>query len=221
MPITLDHRARQRGQGTGRDGRACARISRTATSRCWSCRRAPTSSTTCASSPVRGSAMGARVERFDGPDRRGWCAAPGCASLCSARSLASGVIARRSAPGGRRRPGCVRALGELFAELQVRRVTPARLQRALDRGLPRTGSARSRVGAGRRSTSDYQPAARGVSAGSTPSSARCARSTPARAPSLWGRTPVLFYGFDDLTRLQLDTIETLGRVLDARGDRLA
>ncbi len=39
-------------------------------------------------------------------------------------------------------------------------------------------------------------------------------------PSLWsppgGRaTPVLFYGFDDLTPLQLDTIETLGRLVEA------
>ena len=36
-----------------------------------------------------------------------------------------------------------------------------------------------------------------------------------RRPALWRRTPVLFYGFDDLTRLQLDVIETLGRVIDA------
>ena len=34
-------------------------------------------------------------------------------------------------------------------------------------------------------------------------------------PALWGATPVLLYGFDDLTTLQLDTIETLGRVIDA------
>ena len=34
-------------------------------------------------------------------------------------------------------------------------------------------------------------------------------------PALWGRTPVLFYGFDDLTTLQLDAVETLGVVIDA------
>jgi len=34
-------------------------------------------------------------------------------------------------------------------------------------------------------------------------------------PALWGGTPVLFYGFDDLTVLQLDAIETLGRVVAA------
>ena len=37
-----------------------------------------------------------------------------------------------------------------------------------------------------------------------------------RTPARWGATPVLFYGFDDLTRLQLDAIETLGRVVGAR-----
>src|SRR5207253_1077566 len=36
-----------------------------------------------------------------------------------------------------------------------------------------------------------------------------------KRPSLWGATPVLMYGFDDLTPLQLDTIETLGAVVDA------
>src|SRR5208282_2629052 len=35
-------------------------------------------------------------------------------------------------------------------------------------------------------------------------------------PALWGLTPVLIYGFDDLTRLQLDAIETLGRVVGAQ-----
>ena len=34
-------------------------------------------------------------------------------------------------------------------------------------------------------------------------------------PALWRDSPVLFYGFDDLTPLQLDAIETLGRLVDA------
>jgi PD-(D/E)XK nuclease superfamily len=37
-----------------------------------------------------------------------------------------------------------------------------------------------------------------------------------RSPWLWGADAVLFYGFDDLTRLQLDTIETLSRIADVR-----
>jgi RecB family exonuclease len=37
-----------------------------------------------------------------------------------------------------------------------------------------------------------------------------------RKPALWGSKPVLLYGFDDLTELQLDAIETLGGVVGAR-----
>ncbi len=37
-----------------------------------------------------------------------------------------------------------------------------------------------------------------------------------RMPALWGERPVLFYGFDDLTRTQVDAIETLGVVVGAR-----
>ena len=37
-----------------------------------------------------------------------------------------------------------------------------------------------------------------------------------RKPALWASTPVLLYGFDDLTELQLDAIETLGVVVGAR-----
>ncbi len=36
-----------------------------------------------------------------------------------------------------------------------------------------------------------------------------------REPARWGATPVLLYGFDDLTELQLDAIDTLGGVVGA------
>jgi PD-(D/E)XK nuclease superfamily len=47
---------------------------------------------------------------------------------------------------------------------------------------------------------------------------RVARALDAlrRAPSLWGATPVLLYGFDDFTSLQLDAIVTLGTVVATR-----
>jgi ATP-dependent helicase/DNAse subunit B len=35
------------------------------------------------------------------------------------------------------------------------------------------------------------------------------------SPDAWGSTPVFFYGFDDLTRLERDAIETLSRVAGA------
>src|SRR6202035_4268274 len=37
-----------------------------------------------------------------------------------------------------------------------------------------------------------------------------------RKPALWESTPVALYGFDDFTELQLDAIETLGGVVEAR-----
>ena len=37
-----------------------------------------------------------------------------------------------------------------------------------------------------------------------------------RRPAAWGATPVFVYGFDDLTELQFDAIETLGVVVDAQ-----
>src|SRR5947209_11932820 len=35
-----------------------------------------------------------------------------------------------------------------------------------------------------------------------------------RAPARWGQTAVLFYGFDDLTELERDSVETLSRIAD-------
>ena len=45
--------------------------------------------------------------------------------------------------------------------------------------------------------------------------ARAALDAVRKTPSLWGRTPVFMYGFDDLTALQIDAIETLGVIVDA------
>ena len=42
-----------------------------------------------------------------------------------------------------------------------------------------------------------------------------------RKPASWGAVPVLLYGFDDFTELQIDTILTLGGVVGAAGDGLA
>ena len=57
----------------------------------------------------------------------------------------------------------------------------------------------------------------GGSGAPTPSS-RAAQALDALRlePGLWGATPVLMYGFDDFGALQLDVIETLGSVVDAR-----
>ena len=109
----------------------------------------------------------------------------------------------------------MRALADLLSELRTRRVSPARLESALASWLAADGPGAARPELGRLFAS-YDSELRRVRSPRTPSGVRCARSTPLRErPALWGRTPVLFYGFDDLTPLQLDAIETLGRVVDA------
>ncbi|HTW42331.1 MAG TPA: PD-(D/E)XK nuclease family protein [Solirubrobacteraceae bacterium] len=107
-------------------------------------------------------------------------------------------------------PGFVRALGELFAELRVRRVQPARLRHALSAALPDYGHAHlGELFAG------YCAALERL--GRMDREQRAVRALDAlrERPALWGATPVIVYGFDDLTPLQLDAIETLGRVVDA------
>ena len=61
-----------------------------------------------------------------------------------------------------------------------------------------------------RTTSASWTASGGWTASSTPGGpwTRCAR-----APYRWGAEPVFFYGFDDLTALQRDAVETLARVV--------
>jgi ATP-dependent helicase/DNAse subunit B len=164
--------------------------------------------------------MGVRVERFAGligeTVRRSGASEPVLGALARERVLEA--LAGRSAsseagatPVAR---GFVRALGEVFAELQVRRVTPARLNQALAAWLAAEGpgASRSQLGA---LFSEYRATLERL--GHLDVEQRAVRALDAlrRSPALWGRTPVLFYGFDDLTPLQLDAIETLGRVVGA------
>jgi ATP-dependent helicase/DNAse subunit B len=109
--------------------------------------------------------------------------------------------------------GFVRALAAFVAELQVRRVTPARLTAALARWAAADGAAASGQDLGALFESYQQLLA---STGRVDSELRAVTALDAlrRRPALWGHTPVLFYGFDDLTALQLDAIETLGTVVD-------
>ncbi len=159
-------------------------------------------------------AMGVRVERFAGligeAVRRagiGEAVIPGVAR----ERMLEAIAARTGAPSAR---GFVHALGELFAELQVRRVTPARLSQALASWRAADGAAAhppelERLFGAYRATLERL--------GRVDAEQRAVRALDAlrERPALWARTPVLFYGFDDLTRLQLDAIETLGRVVDA------
>jgi ATP-dependent helicase/DNAse subunit B len=178
----------------------------------------------------RGIVLGARVERFDGlideVVRRSRTGAgtgrPVLGELARARVLA-GIVERATPDGLPASGGMLRAAEAFVAELQVRRVTPRRLSEALGewapthRRAPRTGPRRREWGEGGVGAlfEEYHRVLARI--GRVDREQRATRALDALrgAPGLWGQTPVLFYGFDDLTRLQLDAIETLGTVVDA------
>jgi len=162
-------------------------------------------------------ALGVRVERFAGLIgelvRRAGILEPVLGAVARERVLEA-IVARAGA--GRAltsSPGFLRALGEMFAELQVQRVTPARLGQALSSLRGADGEA-AHTGELERLFTDYRATLQRL--GRLDVEQRAVRALDAlrERPALWARTPVLFYGFDDLTRLQLDAIETLGRVVD-------
>ncbi len=167
-----------------------------------------------------GAAMGVRVERFDGllaeVVQRAGIAEPLLGGLARERLLQAlaGRLAIASEDGAVGR-GYVRGLGELFSELQARRVSPQRLAEALARWGAADGGAEERAELGRLFAAYRAELAR---LGRLDGEQRAVRALDAlrERPSLWGGAPVAFYGFDDLTALQLDAIETLGLLVDAR-----
>ncbi|MCL2770169.1 MAG: hypothetical protein FWD42_08705, partial [Solirubrobacterales bacterium] len=139
-----------------------------------------------------------------------------------ARERLLGALATRVWGGGAGRSRAMaRALEALVGELEVARVTPARLTSALESwtlgeplGAPRAAAARrSRELA--RLYGDYRAALAQLGRADAELAAMAALDELRRRPALWGAVPVLFYGFDDLTPLQLDAIESLATVVDA------
>ncbi|HEX5225574.1 MAG TPA: hypothetical protein VFW29_10650, partial [Solirubrobacteraceae bacterium] len=165
-------------------------------------------------------AMGVRVERFKDLlaeiCARSGTGARALGELSREQIVAS--IARELGATGTAGPlartGLVRALCTLFADLEVRRATPARFAAALRAGLGDEHA--TAVGldlAGLYGA--YERALARVERPDEERSAMAALDALRERPALWRGTPVLFYGFDDLARLQLDAIETLGTVVDA------
>jgi ATP-dependent helicase/DNAse subunit B len=162
-----------------------------------------------------GVAMGVRVERFAGLVseivRRAGAGEAVLGGLARERLLQSLAERELAAAAG---PGFIRALSELLGELRTRRVSPARLIGALDAWLAADGPSAARAEIGRLFLR-YDAELKRLGRCDEEQRAMRALDAVRERPALWGRTPVLFYGFDDLAPLQLDAIETLGRVVDA------
>jgi ATP-dependent helicase/DNAse subunit B len=164
-------------------------------------------------------AIGVRVDRFAGligeAVVRARITRPLLGGLARERLLEAVAAGEDPLLRGFSRRGFTRALAELVGELQVRRVSAGRLVRALESwGAVDGGSVTAQTGLGRL-FADYQDALRRLGRHDAEQRSVLALDALRERPALWGRTPVLFYGFDDFTALQLDAIETLGRVVDA------
>ena len=171
---------------------------------------------------LEGAVLGARVERFEGligeVVSRVGASEPVLGRVARERVLALLIAgAAGGAARSRNTPGFVSALAATVAELEVRRVTPARLEAALKAWAGADGSG---AVAGIEDLAKLYGEYRGLleRIGRTDPERRAARALDALRlePALWGATPVLMYGFDDFGALQLDAIETLGAVVDAR-----
>ena len=155
---------------------------------------------------------GVRVERFDGliaeVIRRAGDAPPALGALARERVLAY--------VSGRSTRGLTRALGAFVAELEVERIDAPQLRTALDAW----GAADPAQQARARRLADlydgYLHLLTQLGRSDPEQRATHALDALRRSPARWGAIPVLLYGFDDFTRLQLDAIETLGTVVGAR-----
>jgi len=169
-----------------------------------------------------GLVMGVRVERFHGllaeAVRRAGVHELPLSALTRECVLASVAARTCSPPELAERPGFVRALVGLVGELEVGRVSPARLRGALQTWAGEGAPAGGQVTRAAELSALYEGYHELLERlGRLDPDQRAARALDAirRAPALWGRTPVLLYGFDDLTPLQFDAIQTLGFLADA------
>jgi RecB family exonuclease len=174
----------------------------------------------------RGVVWGVGVERFAGlmreaVRRTGGSHERALSPLARERVLAAVAADADSHSRLAASPGFLRALAAFVVELEVERVTPERLRRALG-AWAADGPAGAAVHARRARAAElgalfdgYRRLLREIGRVDPEQQAAQALDAIRRRPALWGGTPVLLYGFDDLTRLQLDTVQTLGRVADA------
>jgi ATP-dependent helicase/DNAse subunit B len=159
-----------------------------------------------------GMALGVRVERFEGLlaevlARAGDMRAP------------FGPLAREHllARLANARPGMAKELAALVADLETQRVTPARLRGALRASGAEGEQPDERAPLERLCMvfERYQQTLTRIRRSDRELRVTRALDQLRRKPASWGAVPVLLYGFDDFTELQVDTILTLGGVVGA------
>jgi len=113
-------------------------------------------------------------------------------------------------------PGFAGAAGALFAELIRRRIASGRFAAAAARAASKPDTAAPHA---RELAALYDAYVRTLTRIGRPDADQFAsRALDALAlrPAGWGRTPIYFYGFDDLTPTERDVIETLARPVGAQ-----
>jgi ATP-dependent helicase/DNAse subunit B len=168
-----------------------------------------------------GAVFGVRVIRFDElleevASRAGAGGAP--VSDVQRERLAAAATAQadlRALQASALTPGFPRALVRLVSELQELRIAPAQLASGLrewaggDAGRRRYGAEVAGLYAG------YRELLAATGRLDTELHAQAALDGLRLNPRAWGGTPVFVYGFDDLTPLQRDALDTLARPVGA------
>ncbi len=162
-----------------------------------------------------GVVFGAQIVRFawlvDEIARRGGVRGRPLKALARERVAAAAVAATplSALAGSARTGGFARALLRLVDELEEQRVTPQRFTQALRAWAAEDEGRRAYADEVAGLYSAYRRKLERLGRRDEPLHAAAALDAIREDPAAWGSTPVFVYGFDDLTSLQRDAVETL------------
>jgi ATP-dependent helicase/nuclease subunit B len=168
-----------------------------------------------------GAVLGVRVERFDGLLRelafRGGVAGRTLTGLQRERVAAAAIAATplERLAGAAQTPGFAPALVAFAQELGEARVEPPRFVRALRdwaAGEPSRAGFAQELGA---LVLAYRRVQERTGRRDRPQHVTAALDALREDPRRWGATPVFLYGFDDLSPLQRDVVDTLANAVGA------
>jgi ATP-dependent helicase/DNAse subunit B len=164
-----------------------------------------------------GAVFGVRVEQFRGLigelARRAGIPGRPIGALVRERVATAAIAAthlNRLGPAAQT-PGFAQALLRLIGELEQQRVDPPRLAQALKTWSAGSESRSAFAGELSALVFAYRQALERLGRRDSELHTAAALDAIRLEPHRWGDTPVLFYGFDELTPLQLDAVETLAR----------